>query len=206
MAVQCDVTDSVQVKNALEQIIVGLGGVDFLFNNVGYQGEFTPAHQYSLDDFQRVININVNGAFIVLRIFSEYMVSHGGGAVVNTASMAAIGGPPNMVAYAASKAALLGMTQTAAKDLAPYSIRVNAISPAYMGPGYMWTRQIELQASAGSQYFDKDPEIVEQQMVGSIPMRRYGEINEIPGAVAFLLSDHASYITGVNIPISGGIG
>ncbi|EWG97758.1 hypothetical protein Q427_34240 [Halomonas sp. BC04] len=153
-----------------------------------------------------MININVNGAFIVLRIFSEYMVSHGGGAVVNTASMAAIGGPPNMVAYAASKAALLGMTQTAAKDLAPYSIRVNAISPAYMGPGYMWTRQIELQASAGSQYFDKDPEIVEQQMVGSIPMRRYGEINEIPGAVAFLLSDHASYITGVNIPISGGIG
>lgn len=206
LAICCDITDSKQVQSALDQIVNGLGRIDFLFNNVGYQGDFAPTHQYSLDDFQKVMNINVNGAFTVLRIFTEYMAGHGGGAVVNTASMAAVGGPPNMIAYATSKAALLGMTQTAAKDLAPYSIRVNAISPAYMGPGFMWTRQIELQAAAGSQYFDPDPAIVEEQMIGSIPMRRYGEIDEIPGTVAFLLSDQSSYITGINVPISGGIG
>lgn len=206
LAVRCDITDPEQVKNALDQIVAGLGSVDLLFNNVGYQGDFAPTHQYSLDDFQRVMNINVNGAFTVLRIFSEHMASHGGGAVVNTASMAAVGGPPNMIAYATSKAALLGMTQTAAKDLAPHNIRVNAISPAYIGPGFMWTRQIELQAAAGSQYFDQDPTVVEQQMIGSIPMRRCGETDEIPSTVAFLLSDQSSYITGINVPIAGGIG
>lgn len=206
LAVSCDITDLEQVRNALQRIVTDLGSVDLLFNNVGYQGDFAPTHQYSLDDFQRVMNINVNGAFTVLRIFTEHMASHGGGAVVNTASMAAVGGPPNMIAYTTSKAALVGMTLTAAKDLAPYNIRVNAISPAYMGPGFMWTRQIELQAAAGSQYFDQDPSVVEQQMVDSIPMRRYGEIDEIPGTVAFLLSDQSSYITGINVPIAGGIG
>lgn len=93
----------------------------------------------------------------------------------------------------------------AAKDLAPYNIRVNAISPAFMGPGFMWDRQVELQAKAGSQYFSTDPKEVAQQMIGSIPMRRYGNINEIPGVVAFLFSDDSSYMTGVNLPISGGI-
>lgn len=206
LSVLCDVTDPTQVESALETVIDSLGGVNLLFNNVGYQGAFSPTHHYSLDDFERVMNVNVNGAFTVLKTFTRYMVENGGGAVVNTASMAATGGPPNMIAYATSKAALLGMTQTAAKDLAPHNIRVNAISPAYMGPGYMWTRQVELQAAAGSQYFSEVPCEVEQQMISSIPMRRYGEIDEIPGTVAFLLGDHASYITGVNIPIAGGIG
>lgn len=202
----CDVTDTAQIEASLKLFSDTFGRIDYLFNNVGYQGEFKPTHQYGLDDFKRVMNINVNGAFDVLRLFSNHMVHNGGGAVVNTASMAAVGGPPNMVAYTSSKSALLGMTQTAAKDLAPHNVRVNAISPAFMGPGFMWTRQVELQAAAGSQYFDSNPEVVEQQMIDSVPMRRYGEIDEIPGAVAFLLSDQSSYITGVNIPISGGIG
>lgn len=206
LPIQCDITDPDAVENGLNAIEAELGPIDGLFNNVGYQGAFEPTHQYPLDDFKRVMDINVTGAFIVLKAVTARMVKNGGGTVVNTASMAALGGPPNMLAYATSKAALLGMTQTAAKDLAPHNIRVNAISPAYMGPGFMWTRQVELQAAAGSQYFDSDPEVVEQQMIQSIPMRRYGSIEEIPGTVAFLLSDQSSYITGINIPIAGGIG
>ena len=119
--------------------------------------------------------------------------------------MVGVDGTPNMAAYGASKFAVIGLTQTAAKDLAPYGIRVNAISPAFMGPGYMWERQVRLQAEAGSQYFSTDPEAVAEQMIGAVPMRRYGDISEIPGTVAFLMSDASSYITGVNIPISGGI-
>ena len=110
-----------------------------------------------------------------------------------------------MIAYGASKFGVVGMTQSAAKDLAPYNIRVNAISPAYMGPGFMWERQVELQAQAGSQYFDADPAVVKKQMIGAVPMRRYGSIDEIPGTVVFLMSDDASYTTGINVPISGGI-
>jgi NAD(P)-dependent dehydrogenase (short-subunit alcohol dehydrogenase family) len=119
--------------------------------------------------------------------------------------MAGVDGPPNMAAYGVSKFGIIGLTQTAAKDLAPYNIRVNAISPAFMGPGFMWDRQVKLQAEANSQYFSSDPDTVAQQMIGSVPMRRYGNINEIPGTVVFLMSEDASYITGVNVPISGGI-
>ena len=97
------------------------------------------------------------------------------------------------------------MTQTAAKDLAPFGIRVNSISPGFMGPGFMWDRQVDLQAAAGSQYYDRDRNIVAQQMINTVPMRRYGGIEEIPGTVAYLMSDDSSYVTGVNIKISGGI-
>jgi NAD(P)-dependent dehydrogenase (short-subunit alcohol dehydrogenase family) len=96
------------------------------------------------------------------------------------------------------------MTVIAAKDLAPFDIRVNSISPAYIGPGFMWTRQVELQAKAGSVYFSEDPEKVAYQMVDSVPMRRYGSINEVIGPVLFLLSDDASYLTGIDIKITGG--
>jgi len=201
----CDVTDYQAVSDTVEKVVKDFGRIDMLFNNAGYQGDFKKIHEYPADDFQRVIQINTIGAFHVLQRVSAHMVNSGGGAIVNTASMAGVEGPPNMVAYGASKFAMIGMTETASKDLAPFAIRVNSIAPAFMGPGYMWTRQVEMQAAAGSQYFAADPKAVAQQMIGQVPMRRYGDINEIPGTVVFLMSDEASYITGVNIPIAGGI-
>lgn len=201
----CDVTDAEQVGRAVEDLAARCGSMHHLFNNAGYQGAFTPTHTYPVDDFERVMRINVTGAFIVLKAFAVHMIAAGGGSIVNTASMAAFGGPPNMLAYATSKAALIGLTQTASKDLAPYGVRVNAISPALIGPGVLWTRQVELQAAAGSQYFGPDTEVVARQMIDGVPMRRYGSLEEIPGTVAYLLSDSASYVTGINIPIAGGL-
>ena len=201
----CDVTDSAQVARVVDTVVQELGQIDFLFNNAGYQGAFAPVQDYPDDDFARVMNINVCGAFHVLRHVSRHMVTRGFGRIVNTASMAGVQGPPNMAGYGASKFAIIGLTEVAAKDLAPHGIRVNAISPAFMGPGFMWDRQVELQAKAGSQYFSTDPAEVARQMIGSIPMRRYGNIDEIPGVVAFLLGDVSSYMPGVNLPISGGI-
>ena len=93
------------------------------------------------------------------------------------------------------------MTRIAAKDLAPYNIRVNSVSPAYIGPGFMWGRQIELQAKANSVYYDKDPKVVKEQMIGATPLKRYGSTDEVIGPVTFLLSDDASYLTGVDIQI-----
>lgn len=109
-----------------------------------------------------------------------------------------------MVAYSASKAAVVAMTKSAAKDLAPQSIRVNSISPAFIGPGAMWDRQVELQATTPSQYFSDDPALVVDQMIGSIPLRRYGSLDEVAATVQFLLSDEASYITAFDIEVSGG--
>lgn len=201
----CDVTSSGNVASVVRSVVDDFGAIDFLFNNAGYQGVFDRIHEYPDEDFAKVININVTGFFFVLKHVSAAMVESGGGSIVNSASMAGVGGPPNMAAYAASKFAVIGITQTASKDLAPYHIRVNAISPAFMGPGYMWDRQVELQAKVGSQYFSSDPARVAEEMINQVPMRRCGSIDEIPGTVAFLMSDDASYITGVNVPIAGGI-
>ncbi len=201
----CDVSDYAQVEACVALIRKDHGHIDMLFNNAGIQGAFSPIHTYPVEDFHKVIEINLVGAFHVLRAVSAVMVDQGGGVIVNTASMAGVAGPVNMAAYGASKWAIVGMTKTAAKDLAPYNIRVNSISPGFMGPGFMWERQVELQAQAGSQYYSSDPDTVSQQMIGEVPMRRYGSIDEIPGSVAYLMSEDSSYSTGINIQISGGI-
>ena len=200
----CNVTSEEAVTETVEAVVRDFGKIDFLFNNAGYQGAFAPVQDYPSEDFARVLTINVTGAFHVLKAVVRHMIAQNYGRVVNTASMAGVKGPPNMAAYGASKGAIIALTETAALDLAPYNIRVNAISPGYMGPGFMWERQVELQAKVGSQYFSTDPKIVAEQMIGSVPMRRYGDINEIPGVVAFLLGDDSSFMTGVNLPIAGG--
>ena len=203
---QVDITKEDQAIEVSKEIEKKFKRIDHLFNNAGYQGDFTNTLNYAVEDFRKIIDINVTGAFIMLKTISNIMSKQEprGGSIVNTASMAGIGAPPNMIAYSASKAAVKHMTVIAAKDLAPFDIRVNSISPAYIGPGFMWTRQVELQAKAGSVYFSEDPEKVAYQMVDSVPMRRYGSINEVIGPVLFLLSDDASYLTGIDTKITGG--
>ena len=203
---QVDITKEDQAIEVSKEIEKKFKRIDHLFNNAGYQGDFTNTLNYAVDDFRKIIDINVTGAFIMLKTISNIMSKQEprGGSIVNTASMAGIGATPNMIAYSASKAAVKHMTVIAAKDLAPFDIRVNSISPAYIGPGFMWTRQVELQAKAGSVYFSEDPEQVAYQMVDSVPMRRYGSINEVIGPVLFLLSDDSSYLTGIDIKITGG--
>lgn len=200
----CDVTNAQAVTDTIAAIEDAGGPLHALFNNAGYQGAFAPVHTYPTEDFARVLQINVTGAFHVLQAVSARMADANGGAIVNTASMAGVSGPPNMPAYAASKSAMIGLTMSAAKDLAPFGIRVNAVSPGFIGPGFMWERQVEMQAAAGSQYYPDNPDDVAQQMIASVPQRRYGQLEEIAGVVAFLLSDDASYMTGTNLPISGG--
>ena len=200
----CNVTVMEEVAKAFAAASKQFGRIDYVFNNAGYQGVFAKTDEYPDADFQKVMDINVIGVFHVLKTAAHYLRNAGGGAIVNMASHAGVTGPPNMLAYAASKFAVIGMTQTAAQDLAPYKIRVNALSPSLIGPGVMWTRQTELQAAAGSQYFDADPKVVEQQMINSVPMRRLGSLEEVANGVAFLMSDEASYITGFNLDITGG--
>ena len=199
-----DVTNEADVERAF--IDLGARGIlaDLLFNNAGYQGGFSNIVDYEVGDFRRVLDVNVTGVFIVLKCFARTLISAGlSGAVVNSASMAR-GGAPNMAAYSASKAAVIALTKTAAKDLAGQSIRVNSISPAFIGPGAMWDRQVELQAGTPSQYFSSDPAEVAEQMIGSVPLRRYGTLDEVAAAALFLLSDESSYITGVDLEVAGG--
>lgn len=200
-----DVADVGAVRDAIDSIASEMAIPDLLFNNAGVQGAFAPIHRYPLDDAAHVVAVNVIGALNVMAVASAKMVESGlHGAIVNTASMAGVTGAPNMVAYSASKAAIIGMTKSAAKDLAPHGVRVNCLSPAFIGPGAMWDRQVELQAAAGTQYFPSDTQKVAEMMISSIPMRRYGSMDEVIDVVMWLLSDRAGYVTGVNIEVSGG--
>lgn len=199
-----DVTREGDVERAFDELAAQGIVVDLLFNNAGYQGDFGNIVDYDVADFRRVLDINVTGVFVVLRSFARQLMAAGRpGAIVNTASMAH-GGAPNMAAYSASKAAVIALTKTAAKDLAHASIRVNSISPAFIGPGEMWDRQVELQARTSSQYFSDDPDAVAAEMISSVPLRRYGTLDEVATAVEFLLSDDASYITAFDVEVSGG--
>lgn len=224
----CDITNAEEVEKTIESITKDFncnGKIDMLWNNAGYQGEIKPTLEYDTADFARVMNINVTGMFIVLQAVAKRMKasydsiqqtstsSEGSTAVESshpfsicmTASVAALRGTPAMVAYSSSKAAILAMTVSTAKDLAPYGIRVNCVSPALIGPGYMWTRQNELHASSGSPYFASDPEQVAKAKVSGVPMKRLGTIDEVVKSVAYLLSDDSSYTTGTNLVVDGGL-
>lgn len=200
-----DVTETAAVERSVQACRDTMGVPSALFNNAGYQGTFERIDRYPYDDAQRVFEVNVIGAFTVLSAVSAAMVAAGvPGSIVSSASMAGVTGAPNMSAYSASKAAIIGLTKSAAKDLAPAGIRVNAVSPAFIGPGRMWDNQVASQTAAPSPYYADDPSEVARQMIRTVPLGRYGSTDEVARVVSFLLSDDASYVTGINIEISGG--
>jgi 2-dehydro-3-deoxy-L-rhamnonate dehydrogenase (NAD+) len=200
-----DVCDRSDVQRALGDVERRVGPPTIVFNNAGYQGSFARVDEMETSDIEAVLAVNVVGAFNVIAETSSRMIATGhDGAIVNSASMAGVSGAPNMAGYSASKAAVIALTKSSAKDLAPFGIRVNAISPAFIGPGAMWDRQVELQAAAHSQYFSTDPAEVAEQMISMVPLRRFGSLDEVAGVVDFLVSPAASYLTGVNIEIAGG--
>ena len=204
----CDVTDPKQIERVIDSIEMRYKRIDLLWNNAGYQGKIKPMLEYDPEDFKTVMDVNVTGMFIVMQAVALRMKNHqsaGGCAICNTASVAGLRGTPAMIAYASSKAAVLSMTVCASKDLAPYNIRVNAVSPALIGPGFMWDRQNQLHAKSGSPYFATDPDVVAQNKIAGVPMKRLGSVEEVLNVVAFLLSDQSSYMTGANLQVDGGM-
>jgi len=209
----CDVTDAKQVDGVIGSVFLRFKRIDLLWNNAGYQGKIKSLLNYDPDDFKLVMDINVSGMFIVMQAVAKRMKEQGDDehskgecAIVNTASVAGQRGTPAMVAYSASKAAVLSMTVVASKELAQYGIRVNCISPALIGPGFMWDRQNKLHARVGPPFFPSRQEEVANAKIQQVPMKRLGEVDEVLNTLAFLLSKQASYITGTNINVDGGMG
>ena len=199
-----DVRDPDATNEAFASTTDQLGPIQLIVNNAGYQGVFANVLDYPLDDARTVLDVNSFGVLVVLRAAAQHLRAAGvGGSVVNVASMA-WHGAPNMPAYSMSKAAVVGLTRSAAKDLAPYSIRVNSVSPGFIGPGAMWDRQVAEQAAVVSPYYLDDVADVADQMIGMVPLDRYGSVDEVASAVGFLLSDDSSYITGSDLEIAGG--
>jgi len=188
IAIEADVTVDAEVARYVERARAELGRIDCFFNNAGILGETKPITDYPEDVFDRVIAINLKGVWLGLKHVGAAMKAQGGGAIVNTASIAALTGTPGLVAYTASKHAVAGMTRTAAMEFSRHGIRVNAICP---GPiETPMTEELHGRLNA------RDAAAAKQKMTATIPMRRYGAPEEVAALVAFLLSAEASYVNG----------
>jgi NAD(P)-dependent dehydrogenase (short-subunit alcohol dehydrogenase family) len=200
-----DVTDHEAFGRIMGDLAGRHGVPTALVANAGIQGDFAPVHDYDVEVARRVLDVNVIGAFNSVAVTARLMIgARTGGSIIAAASMAGVNGAPNMPAYSASKAAVIGLVKSASRDLAPYGIRVNAVSPAFIGPGAMWDNQVARQAEAGSQYYSSEPDTVAQQMIDAIPLRRYGSPTEVADVICYLAGDRSSYLTGINLEIAGG--
>jgi NAD(P)-dependent dehydrogenase (short-subunit alcohol dehydrogenase family) len=194
--VAADVTQSADAQNYVKVALEKYGSIDCFHNNAGIEGSLAPTYQYDEDMFDRVMAVNVKGVFLGLRHVLPVMLKQGSGAVVNTASVAGLVASPGMPAYVASKHAVIGLTKTAAGEVARAGVRVNCVCP-----GPIDTRMIH---SLESMLNPDDPKSVENRYQANIPIGRYGTAEEVANLVIFLSSDLASNITGAQYVVDGG--
>jgi len=196
LAVAADVTKSADVARYVKAATDTYGRIDCFFNNAGIEGVVKPMAEYDEAMFDAVIDVNVKGVFLGLRHVLPVMIAQGGGAVVNTASVAGITGSPGMGAYVASKHAVIGITKTVSGEVARQGIRVNAVCP-----GPVDTRMIH---SLEKMISPDDPGGVGARYQSSIPLGRYSTPEEIANTVLFLCSEFAGSITGAQYVVDGG--
>ena len=188
-AVEMDVTDPSSVSEAVDRVHDRLGPVSILVNNAGACA-LTSFHELDVEEWQRLIAVNLTGTFLCMKETAARMAEVGGGSIVNIGSLAGrSGGILVSAAYSASKAGIAGLTRAAAAQLAGDSIRVNCVAPS--------TLRTDMTAAW-------DPAALEG-VRQRVPMGRLGEVEDVTGAVVFLASDQARYITGVTLDINGGL-
>jgi len=196
MFVQADVSDPDQVLNYVNTAMQAWGRIDIFMNNAAWQGEIHSLVDYPLDVFEKVMNINVRGVFLGLKYVLPIMIQQGKGAVVNTASLGSFLATRKLGPYTASKHAVMGLTKTAALEVARKGIRVNAVCPGPVDTEML--REIEASQATGS------AEQLRAQRTASIPDGRYADPVEVANLMLYLASDLSSHITGQGIQINGG--
>ncbi|AUX09542.1 3-oxoacyl-[acyl-carrier protein] reductase [Halalkaliarchaeum desulfuricum] len=189
--VEGDVTDPEDVAETVATALDTFGGLDFAFNNAGIEGASEPSSDQPLSNWEKVIDINLTGVFLGLREQIPAMLHDGGGAIVNTASIAGLLGFPNLTPYVASKHGVVGLTKTAALEFSAEGVRVNAVCP-----GVIETPMVERTQ-------EEDPETMEQT-IAATPIDRLGQPEEIASAVVWLCSEDASFVTGESLVVDGG--
>ena len=191
LAVALDVTSNPWVASAVAQVQEELGPIDILVNNAGMQ-RLRPALDVSEEDWDVVLDTNLRGAFFVAQAVGRGMVARGRGRIVNIASMAAFKTNPERAAYNASKAGLIAVTKSLALEWADRGVRVNAIAPTFV------------ETELSGVWLDRPG--VRERTHAAIPIHRLPSVEEVAAAVAYLVSPAADAITGIVLPVDGGVG
>ncbi len=189
--IEADVTREGDVAGVMKRALEQFGRVDAAVNNAGIEGRFGPVHETTLDDFDRIIGVNLKGVWLGMKYQIPHMLAKGGGAIVNTASSAGVTGIPNVALYTASKHGVVGLTKATALELAESKIRVNAVAPGPVNTGL-------LHRMIGGN-------IPVSAIAAQVPMKRVSEPEETARAIVWLCSDAASYITGHTLVVDGGL-
>ncbi|MEL7269780.1 MAG: SDR family NAD(P)-dependent oxidoreductase [Bacteroidota bacterium] len=200
IAIPCDVRFEAQVKNLVQKAKEHFGQVDIMVNNAGVGYIMEPFTEFKEESWDAVLDVNLKGAFLCSKHAAIHMIEQGtGGAIVNIASQAAKSGFPFAAAYTSSKHGMVGLTRSNAVELGKFKIRVNAVCPNHITTGLGHWQNKFFSEKMGLDYEDYLQGIVDRN-----PMGRTGQVNDIANAVAFLVSDKASYITGEAMNVSGG--
>lgn len=193
--IQADCSKPEDVKALIEGVVEEYESLDCVCNNAGIEGKIAPFAEQTIENYDAVMNVNARGVFLCLRAEIREMLTSGGGAIVNLASIAGLIGFPGIAPYTASKHAVNGLTKNAALEYGKDGIRVNSICP-----GGIDTRMLDSlaeQTSGGQQS--------SQQMMAPLhPLGRIGTPEEVAELIVWLCSDRAAFVTGANIPIDGG--
>jgi NAD(P)-dependent dehydrogenase (short-subunit alcohol dehydrogenase family) len=189
--VRSDVSSEADVKVLIEKTVASYGRLDVVFNNAGIESPMKLLHEQSVEDFDKLMAINVRGLFLCMKYQIQQMLTQGAGVIINNSSMGGIIAFAGVSPYIASKHAVMGLTRSVALDYAKQGIRINAVNP-----GLIATEMMDRLTPPGS---------TPQQTAASIvPMGRMGTPDEVAAAVVFLCSDAASYITGQSLLVDGG--
>ena len=200
MGIAADVTDEASVTEMVRRTVEALGGLDILISNAG----ILKAHdiqEFPLDDWKRVLDVNLTGYFLCAREAARVMAAQGRGAIIQINSKSGKKGSFRNSAYAASKFGGIGLTQSLALDLAPFGVRVNAVCPGNLLDGSLW------QQSLYEQYAKKwglTPEEVRKKYEEQVPLGRGCQYDDVANVVVFLASDESSYMTGQALNVTGG--
>ena len=193
---KADVSDAKQVKAYADKAKELFGNVDVFFNNAGIEGVVKPLEEYPLDMYHKLIDINVNGVYYGLRYIFPLMKDKGGSVII-TSSVAGLGGTPNVLPYVTSKHAIIGMMRSAALEGAAHKIRVNTINPSPVDNRMMRSLEEGFAPGAGKE--------AKSGFEQSIPLKRYATNEEVAAAALFLAGEESSFITGVVLPVDGGM-
>ncbi len=192
-----DVSDPVQVETYVAAALEHYGRIDIFFNNAGIEGVVSPLVDYPLEMFDRVMAVNVRGVWLGMKSVIPAMAKTGGGSIIITSSLGGLRGVPRMSAYIAAKHAVVGIMRAAALECAPLNIRVNTINPSPIA-----TRMI---AAIEEGYAPGATARAKARFAAGVPLRRYGEPEEVAKLVVYLASDESSYSTGGTFTIDGGM-